>query len=83
LTLVISFVWLLRDVELKYFLMLFGIGVAVNVLAESFMSPLNTPDIVDAIYGIVGVAVAAFVTLSIWLFGLAERIGGHGAHDRD
>ena len=83
LILLISFVWLLREVELRYFLILFGIGVALNVLVESFLSVLNTPDMVDAFYGIVAVIIAAIMTLSIKLYGITEKTGEYGVDVRD
>ena len=83
LTLIISFVWVLRDVELKFFLILFATAVVLNVLIESFLKVLNTPDIADAIYGIAAVVIAAIVTLFVRRYGITERAHEHGVDEGD
>ncbi|RYD70996.1 MAG: hypothetical protein EOP53_24425 [Sphingobacteriales bacterium] len=68
----IGFVWLMLGVPFR---MIAAMGIAlilINAVYELFIPVLNTRDIVDAYYGIVGTAVA-FVSLAIThKYGLKE-----------
>jgi hypothetical protein len=56
--LVIGYLWLLMGMNLRI-LTARGAGLIVaNVVCETVMTFLNTPDLIDAVYGIVGVLVA-------------------------
>lgn len=55
---IISFIWLLQGVSLKIILWLCVICIFINIIVESFVTVLNTPDITDAWYGIAGVLLA-------------------------
>lgn len=56
--------WLLWGVRFR-FIMFLGIAmIAGNVVCETLMGFMNTPDIIDAIYGIFGIVVT-FIFLAI------------------
>lgn len=51
----IGYTGLLLGLKLKHLLIVGGFIVLVNFMVEFFMSFLNTPDMVDAVYGLFGV----------------------------
>ena len=72
LVLLISFVWLLRGLKIVPFVWLFSVAIVLNLIIESFVWKLNTPDIQDAVFGIFGVLLALVCTLLLKAFGISE-----------
>ena len=72
IVLLISFVWLLRGLSMWPFVWLFTVAMALNLIVESFVWTLNRPDMLDAVFGIVGVMFAILCTLLLKRFGIAE-----------
>ena len=66
----IGYVWLMAGARAKPILLL-GLTLALcNLVYEFFIPILNTPDPVDAWYGLAGTALGALVLLLIGRFGL-------------
>lgn len=68
--------WLLQGVSLKK-IIIFGILIVLgNILCETVMGFMNTPDIIDAIYGIIG-TIISFIALWLiqkkWLIVIGEE----------
>jgi hypothetical protein len=72
LVLLISFVWVLRGLNTVPFVWLFSVAIVLNLIIESFVWILNTPDILDAVFGIFGVLLAIVCTLLLKAFGISE-----------
>lgn len=72
LVLLISFVWLLRGFNLVPFVWLLSVAIVLNLIAESFSWMLNTPDILDAVFGIFGGLLAMVCTRLLKSFGIYE-----------
>ena len=72
IVLLIAFVWLLRGLSIWPFVWLFLAALILNVVAESFAWTLNTPDMLDAVFGLFGVLFAIVCTLLLKTFGLAK-----------
>lgn len=62
--LAIGFTWTLQGMSFKKISILGIVIIIANILCETVMGFMNTPDIIDAIYGIIG-AVIAFIFLAI------------------
>ena len=74
IVLLISFVWLLRGLNVLPFVWLFSVAIVLNLIIESFVWILNTPDILDAVFGIFGVLIAMVCTLLLKTFGISEVV---------
>jgi len=66
----VGYAWLLIGIPLKYISMLAGIMLLCNFIYELFIPVLNTPDVVDAYYGLIGVISAYLYLLVIKKVGL-------------
>lgn len=64
LYLAIGFSWTLQGAQFKKVIALGIIIMTANILCETIMGFMNTPDIVDAVYGMIG-TITAFCFLSI------------------
>nr|WP_305144948.1 hypothetical protein [Anaerotignum propionicum] len=60
----IGYSWLLLDVKFRFIEILGMAMIAGNFICETLMGFMNTPDIIDAIYGTMGIVVA-FLFLAI------------------
>lgn len=60
----IGYSWLINGMKFRYIVILGVILSAGNLLCETLMGFMNTTDIVDAIYGIIGISVS-FVYLFV------------------
>lgn len=60
----IGYSWLLLDVKFRFIAILGMAMIAGNFICETLMGFMNTPDIIDAIYGTMGIVVA-FLFLAI------------------
>ncbi|WP_130864153.1 hypothetical protein [Bacilliculturomica massiliensis] len=67
--LAIGFTWILQGMKFKKIVMLGIVIIIANLLCETVMGFMNTPDIIDAVYGVVG-TIIGFCFLA-----LAERYG--------
>lgn len=54
----IGFIWLMGDVKFRFIIFLGIVYVIGNLLCETLMTFLNTPDIVDAYFGILGTLIS-------------------------
>ena len=67
---VIGYLWLLLGVRLRH-AMLLGLAIAVvNLVYEGFVPVLNTRDGIDAVYGLLGVAISSGFLLGVQRHGL-------------
>lgn len=62
--------WLLSDVKFRYITILGGVLLAGNLLCETLMGFMNTPDIIDALYGAVGTLIAFVYLIAAFKSGL-------------
>ena len=60
----VGFMWLMLGVPYKYTVVLAAFILASNFIYELWIGVLNTPDVVDAYYGLAG-TLSAFIFLSI------------------
>ena len=69
----IGFMWLMLGVNFKYIVGLAITILTINFVYELWITVLNTPDIIDAYYGLIGTTLAfAFLAL-VKKFGLMPR----------
>ncbi|MGM0337044.1 hypothetical protein [Enterococcus sp. AZ007] len=66
----IGFMWLREGIKFRSIVFLGIVYVIGNLLCETLMTFLNTPDIVDAYFGILGTSIAFIFLLIIKRFGL-------------
>lgn len=52
--LAIGSTWLLSGMKFRYIALLGGVIIVGNLVCETLMGFMNTPDILDAVYGIIG-----------------------------
>lgn len=62
---IISLIWLLQGASFKLIICLGVIAIALNFIIELFVTFLNTPDVMDAVYGTAGVIFTVLVMLLI------------------
>lgn len=58
LYLAIGFTWILQGVRFAKIILLGIVIIAANVICETIMGFMNTPDIIDAVYGIAGTIIS-------------------------
>lgn len=63
--------WMLSGVKFKYITVLGLVFIAGNLFCETLMTILNTPDIVDAYFGIVGTLISFLFLFVTQKYGLA------------
>ena len=68
--LAIGYSWLLNGKRIRFIVLLGVLLVIANIICETLMGFMNTPDIVDALYGIVGVGVSFVFLLLTHKYGL-------------
>lgn len=68
----IGFIWLLSGVKFNYITVLGLVFIAGNLFCETLMTILNTPDIVDAYFGIVGTLISYLFLFVTQKYGLAS-----------
>ena len=66
----IGFMWLMEGVKFRSIVFLGIVYVIGNLLCETLMTFLNTPDIVDAYFGFLGTLIAFIYLLITKRFGL-------------
>jgi hypothetical protein len=66
----IGFMWLMLGVKFRFILLLAGAILLGNLIYELWIPVLNTPDVIDAIYGMVGTLVATFFLYIVSKHGL-------------
>ena len=73
LYLMVGYFWMLMGAKLKE-ITAFGVFMIIaNFICETFVTYFNTPDIVDAIYGVAGVLVAYVFLYISSRYGLIEN----------
>jgi hypothetical protein len=70
----VSLIWLLQGAPFKFVLYLGMVAITLNFVVELFVTILNTPDVMDAVYGTAGVLVTILVMLLFKRSGLEEVI---------
>lgn len=66
---VVSFIWILQGAPFKLVVWLGLVAITFNFIVELFIPILNTPDVLDAVYG---TAAAVLTTLLMLVF---QRVG--------
>lgn len=66
----IGFIWLMGDIKFRFIMVLGVVFIAGNLFCETVMTFLNTPDIIDAYFGIVGTLISFLFLLVTKKFGL-------------
>lgn len=74
----IGYSWLLFGTNFRFISMLGAILVSGNFVCETLMGFMNTTDIIDAVYGVVGVLVAYIYLFLLHKYGLTERLPRKG-----
>lgn len=72
----IGYSWLLYGTKFGYITILGAVLIAGNFVCETLMGFMNTTDIVDAVYGTVGVLAAYVYLLFTNKYGLEEKSSG-------
>lgn len=65
----IGYFWIMAGVKFKYIVGLGIVILASNFIFELFINVLNTPDIIDAYYGVTGTLFALFFLFISYKFG--------------
>lgn len=68
--LAIGSTWLLSGMKFRYIALLGGVIIAGNLICETLMGFMNTPDILDAAYGIIGMLIGFCYLLLTYKCGL-------------
>lgn len=68
--LAIGFIWLMQGVKFHYIVFLGCVYVIGNLLCETVMTFLNTPDIIDAYFGVFGTLISFLFLLLMNKYGL-------------
>jgi len=69
---IISLIWLLQGAPFKLIIWLGIIAITLNFVIELFVHFMNTPDIMDAVYGTTGVIITILAMWLIKMVGLKE-----------
>lgn len=69
----IGLMWLILDQDLKQITILGALLIFCNLIFELFLPILNTRDIVDPIFGVVGTALGYLILLYIKKYGLKKN----------
>lgn len=72
----IGYSWLLYGTRFRFITALGAVLIAGNFVCETLMGFMNTTDIVDAVYGTVGVLAAYVYLLFTNKYGLEEKSSG-------
>ncbi|RWY50011.1 hypothetical protein [Mucilaginibacter gilvus] len=70
----VSFIWILQGAPFKLVIWLGLVAILMNFAVEIFVTVLNTPDIIDAVYGTAGVVVTVLLMLVFNRLGLKEVV---------
>jgi len=72
LYLIIGYIWLIFGIHFR-FIALFGtFMILANIICETVVTFMNTPDIIDAIYGIIGIIIVFVFLYVIDRYGFIE-----------
>lgn len=69
----IGYSWLLSGTKFRFIIILGLLLIAANFACETLMGFMNTPDIVDAVYGTFGILIAYAYLFFTHKYGLIER----------
>lgn len=78
----IGFAWLTQGVAFKHIGLLGVVAVVANVVCETVMGFMNTTDFMDAIFGVVGVAISFTYLAMIYRHGLIPLEGKQAGDNR-
>lgn len=67
---IISFIWLIQGIRFQYIIGLGIAAIAVNFIVEILVTIANTPDVIDAVYGLIGIVFALLTSYLIKKGGL-------------
>jgi hypothetical protein len=70
---IISLIWLLQGAPFKLIIWLGVVAIVLNFIIELFVRFLNTPDVIDAVYGTAGVIFTVLIMLLLKKTGLKEN----------
>lgn len=68
----VGFVWLFLGLKLRHIALFGFILIAINLIYELWIPILNTPDLIDAYFGVAGTSLAFLFLLIVKIFGLIE-----------
>ena len=71
--LTVGYLLLLLGVRFQIIIILGVFLIVANLISETFIGFMNTPDIIDAIYGIIGISVAFLFLFVTNKFGLIQN----------
>jgi len=80
----IGYSWMIQGVKFRYIAVLGAAMVIANVACETVMGFMNTTDLVDAVYGIIGTAIGFVYMTLIYKYGLipwGETDPARGEHN--
>ncbi len=66
----IGYSWMIQGLKFRYIAVLGAAMVIANVACETVMGFMNTTDLVDAVYGIIGTAIGFVYMTLIYKYGL-------------
>lgn len=66
----IGFIWMMGGIRFRNIILLGIVYIIGNLLCETVMTFLNTPDIIDAYYGILGTAISFLFLVVTKKYGL-------------
>ncbi|MCL2721416.1 MAG: hypothetical protein FWD47_08775 [Treponema sp.] len=69
----IGYLWLLFGVKFSVIIILGTLLIIANIICETLLGFINTPDIVDAIYGIIGITIAFIFLFLTKKYGLIQN----------
>jgi hypothetical protein len=72
--LTLGYVWLLIGLRIRAVILAGIVIILINFIYELFIPLLNTPDIVDAYYGLAGVVLSFLFLFFTYRYGLTPRI---------
>jgi hypothetical protein len=78
----LGYAWLLFGKKFRHIALLGLAMAAANVLCETVMGFMNTTDIIDALYGIVGLAISFAYLIALYKFGLVRAEKSEEKHVR-
>ena len=70
----LSLIWLLQGVGMKAVVWLCLVFVVLNLIAETVLTVMNTPDLADAVFGIAGAVLAFGFALAGKKYGLKDYV---------
>ncbi len=70
--LAIGHTWLLSGIKFRWITLLGFVILLGNLICETLLDFINTPDIIDAVYGLIGTSIGFVYLFITYKFGLVE-----------